>query len=392
MVLAISCSIVYDHISMSTADPMFQSAQEIGKIYQSIIDTRHLCTFFLESATKFIDADRGTLFLAGRENQLWVEANTEGTKEATEELLARAGRTVQDGKPVLEARILTVPLIVRNVPVGVACFIREGGRAEFQQVDLDLAMSLGAQMAGALKNCLLYEDNLKMERLAAIGETVGIVMHEIKNIMQLAQLSYDFICRGVQEDKPNFRDRGIEKMAKAIKDMNGFVWEMLTLTKKYRITPEKSEIPPLLKELENDLGHKVKEQGAVLETVFEDGFPEVEADGRTLYRALLNLVKNAMEAIDHEKESPFIRVSAAVIDERLYELRVEDNGTGMNPEVKAKIFQTFFSTKGTRGTGLGLMIIDRAVRMHFGSVEVESELGKGTAFILKLPRMLPREE
>jgi len=69
-------------------------------------------------------------------------------------------------------------------------------------------------------------------------------------------------------------------------------------------------------------------------------------------------------------------------------LFIEDNGQGMSAEVKARIFEAFFSTKGQKGTGLGLMIIDRTLKMHHGEIRVESEEGKGTTFTLTLPKTL----
>ena len=67
-------------------------------------------------------------------------------------------------------------------------------------------------------------------------------------------------------------------------------------------------------------------------------------------------------------------------------LVVEDNACGMSEEVKAKLFEAFFSTKGKRGTGLGLMVVARTAKMHQGTVKVESQPGVGTKFILTLPR------
>jgi signal transduction histidine kinase len=71
-------------------------------------------------------------------------------------------------------------------------------------------------------------------------------------------------------------------------------------------------------------------------------------------------------------------------------LIVEDNASGMSEEVKAKLFEAFFSTKGKRGTGLGLMVVARTARMHQGAVKVESQPGKGSKFILTLRRSFPK--
>ena len=67
------------------------------------------------------------------------------------------------------------------------------------------------------------------------------------------------------------------------------------------------------------------------------------------------------------------------------EYRIEDNGCGMDAETKEKIFRTFFSTKGSKGTGLGLMIAQKIVGEHGGSIQMESEQGSGTRFVVRLP-------
>jgi signal transduction histidine kinase len=113
----------------------------------------------------------------------------------------------------------------------------------------------------------------------------------------------------------------------------------------------------------------------------------VQGESRSLYRAILNMVKNAIEAAD--KKDAFIKIRARSVSNEDYEIVVEDNGQGMTEEVKAQIFSAFFSTKGERGTGLGLMIIDRTVKAHNGQIQLDSEAGKGTKFTLTFPKKSP---
>ncbi|MDP3919755.1 MAG: ATP-binding protein [Candidatus Omnitrophota bacterium] len=372
---------------MASQDTNFQAAQEIGKIYQSILEKKPLCDFFVESVSKYVQASRGYFFLLGREDTFWLEASTDSRKTAPSEIEERAKKGLAQGKPLMEFLHLMVPLVVRNNPVGIVCLVREESKGPFEQGDLDLAAALAAQMAGAFKNILLLEENLKMERLAAIGNTVGMVMHEIKNIMQLAQLSYEYTQKGVELKKENFIEKGLAMMSKALKEMNGFIWEMLSLSKECAIEPVSVDMPKLLKELTDDLRDKAQSFRVTLKLDLEENFPAVQADGRGLYRAILNLVKNSMEAC-HKEEST-VTLSLRSCDEVSYQIGVEDNGDGMTQEVKARIFEAFFSTKGARGTGLGLMIIDRTIRAHHGTIEVKSELGEGTRITLTLPTTPP---
>jgi len=375
------------HAMPSNAD--FQSAAEIGKVYQSLTEKTLLTDFFLESVSRFIDASVGYLFLTGRDNFLWLEACTDfDKKEAPQNLQEEARRILSQGKPVLMPGAVYVPLVVRNSHLGVGVFCREAGAEPYGREQLDLAFSLACQMASSLKNILLFEENLKMERLAAVGQTTGMVMHEIKNIMQLARFAYDFLERGIQTKSEKMLERGAFNIQKALKQMEGFAMDMLSLTKDYQLEPENVNLGELIRELEQDLSEKAKFRNIRLEFEVAENFPEVQADGRSLYRALLNLAKNALEACD--KADAYVRVKVRSRDEMTYEITVEDNGQGMTPEAKARIFEAFFSTKGKKGTGLGVMIVDKTVKMHQGQLRIESELNVGTVFSLILPKKIKK--
>lgn len=373
---------------MQNPDLDFKAAQEIGKIYQSLTDRAALVGFFLESASKFVRADEGYLLLSGRQEKLWLEGSSPASAKIASEAESLASRVHREGKPVLSGGTMCVPLFVRNDVMGVAVFSRKSEAAPFAKQETDLALGLSSQVASALKNIILYEENMRMERLAAVGQTMGMVLHEIKNIIQLAKLSYEFIKRGTDKNEEKYVTRGVSGMGRAMRDLEGFTFDMLNLTKEYEIEPQKISFAAILKELKEDLEEKATDFKVTLEFSVEDGFPEVEGDGRSLYRALFNLIKNAIEASDSGKEKSYVRMNVASAGTDHYEITVEDNGVGMKAEVKAKLFEAFFSTKGRLGTGLGLLILERTIKHHRGEIHVESEPEKGSRFVLRLPKKL----
>ncbi|HTL47709.1 MAG TPA: ATP-binding protein [Verrucomicrobiae bacterium] len=379
---------------MTERDAVFESAHEIGKIYQSLLERKSLCLFFLESASKFIAADEGFLYLLGNQNRIWLDSRVPDPGTASPEFLAdlekRADEVLRRGKPVHDGRFIFLPLLSRNSALGVAAFVKSEKAPAFEPQDLDLAVGLGFQMAGALKNIMLFEENLRMERLAAVGQTTGMVIHEIKNIMQLAKLSYEFIARGLAKKKDEFIVRGAANMEKALKELEGFTMDMLSLTKDYELDLDRVDMAALFKELQESLLDKAKDLRVALEFKASPELDWVDCDRRAVYRTLLNLIKNAMEATDPKRADSAVRVTAEPLDAERYVLKVEDNGIGMTAEVKARLFEAFFSTKGQKGTGLGLLIIDRTVKKHQGEIQIESELGKGTTFILTMPRKIAR--
>lgn len=396
-----------------------KATHEIGRIYDAITDKKTLIDFFLQTVRQFIPARRGYLFLAGANKKIWLENTSADSPEPSERLIGEAHKAFDNGKPHAEGKVLFLPLIVRNNALGVACFERGEKEPAFTAREIETGFDLASEFSGALKGTLLFEENLKMERLAAVGQAMGMVIHEIKNIMQLARFADEFTRMGIKEKNEKLLGTGLKKMEKTLRELDGFIWEMLSLTKDYQLEPEGVDIPALLEELKSDLAEKAKGHQIVLDFQSEKNFPTVQGDGRSIYRALLNLVKNAFEAFQSKPDSPSensrvnwaspgnpqskddggqgkpdacVKIRARVLDDEKYELAVEDNASGMSEEVKARLFEAFFSTKGKYGTGLGLMVVSRTVKMHHGEVRVESQPGVGTQFILTLPRAFTQQK
>lgn len=373
---------------MTDVDKDLQAAHEIGKIYNSILDKKLLCGFFLESVSMFVKDFDGHLFLAGNNNQLWVESSTVTNAAASDGLKQKAETIFQSGQPLFQNDLIVLPLVVRNSAIGTACFVQKPNGPAFSQRDYTLISDLSFQLAGALKNLLLYEQNIRMERLAAIGQTVSAVMHEIKNMIQLAKFSDEYLRIGLKDQKQPLISRGLDGIGKALSDMEGFAQEMLSLTKDYKVTAGKMRLREMMEELRKDFQRRSEEFHVHLDFQVEESFPEVDGEYRTLFRALVNLVKNAIEA--RKDTGAYVQIRVRSKDEESYEIVVEDNGKGMTDEVEAKVFQAFFTTKGEYGTGLGLMIVDRTIKAHRGEIQIESEVGKGTRLTLTLPKILAR--
>lgn len=376
---------------MSQPEKSYQGAHEIGRVYDAITDSKVLMDFFLTTALQFISASQSYLLIAAKNKTLLLEASFPPAQEISPAIASAAQKTFETGKQGLIEGRMFLPLIARNSVMGVACLERNAGAPAFTSQELEIEFDLASEFSGALKNIFLFEENLKMERLAAVGQAMGMVIHEIRNIMQLARFSNEMISIGIKEKNPKFLDTGLFKMNKTLKEMEGFIWEMLGLTKDYKLEPEKIDLPAILAELQSDLAERAEAYKVKLDFSADLGFPSVEGDGRSLYRALLNLVKNAFEAYEKTAE-PLIKIRARVKDNDRYELTVEDNACGMTEEIRSKLFEAFFSTKGKRGTGLGLMVVARTVKMHQGEVRVESQPGVGTKFILILPRTFLKEK
>jgi signal transduction histidine kinase len=115
----------------------------------------------------------------------------------------------------------------------------------------------------------------------------------------------------------------------------------------------------------------------------------VAVDKTSIKRCLNNLLRNAVEACGDD--GGIVRIATGSNHEKdEFVIRIQDNGCGISEENKPKLFQVFFSTKGSMGTGLGLAVVHKIITEHRGRIEVESEVGKGTTFIITLPKEPPK--
>ncbi len=228
---------------------------------------------------------------------------------------------------------------------------------------------------------LLEEQLQRKRRLTAMGELAAGVAHEIRNPLNtigtiVQQLDKDF--------EPNANTEEYHELAglvyNEVKRINQTIQDFLRFARPEPIQPVSFEIQELIREIELQYGPTAKEKNIRLVT-------EVAWTGRVIWdkqqmkQVLSNLVLNAIQATDGGGE---VKLKIVRINEEHVELSVHDTGPGIPPDIREKIFNLYFTTKPT-GTGVGLSIVQRIVEEHEGVIKLQSEVGQGTVFILKLP-------
>jgi signal transduction histidine kinase len=166
------------------------------------------------------------------------------------------------------------------------------------------------------------------------------------------------------------------------------VQDLLTYSKERK--PEMAPCRPneIAEEVVELMQAVADEHKVTLETELSPDIGEVLLDQRSLHRSLLNLVSNAIDACRDDPnlgKTHRVILTTALGPGDTLQFDVSDNGSGMSDEVKAKLFSSFFSTKGPQGTGLGLLVTSKLVEEHKGAIEVESQLDRGTRFRILLP-------
>jgi signal transduction histidine kinase len=287
--------------------------------------------------------------------------------------------------------VICVPMRGRHDTVGVlfldtqASTAKAGGRdpVKFTEDHLRLAVAVAHQAALAVEENRYYQGMLQSERLAAIGQTIAALSHHIKNIMQGVRFGSDMVRMGLPSLDPELLAKGWRLVEKNQAKIDDLILDMLSFSKEREPAFEATDLNGLAGEVLEVVRGRAEGSGIALEFHPLPELGPVPCDPDGIHRALLNIVSNAVDAVE-DGESPRVAVSVRQSD-GFAEIAVADNGPGIPPGKREEIFKPFVSTKGGKGTGLGLPVSRKTLREHGGDVVVNGEPGRGTEFVLRIP-------
>jgi signal transduction histidine kinase len=235
-----------------------------------------------------------------------------------------------------------------------------------------------------IENARLYEENLRQARLSALGQGIAGAAHFVKNLLNGIDGGAYILERGIKKKELNEIDKGFNIMKRNNKLMKSLVLDMLTYSKDREPEYELTDVNQVCRGVVEFVGQKAAQKN--VEVLFNPSFDQCETflDSTGIYRCILNLVSNAIDACD--KSQGVVEITTQTDEtSKWLKIVISDNGCGISEDNLKKLFSPFFSTKGSKGTGLGLAITQKIISEHGGSVNVESELGKGTTFNIELP-------
>lgn len=234
----------------------------------------------------------------------------------------------------------------------------------------------------------LQRELISSERLAAVGQTVAGMAHGIKNILHGFKGGSFLMNVGFEQHDPAKIRAGFNMLQKNIDRTSELVLDLLSYAKERKAEYEECSPNEIVEDV-CEMFWKTAEDNEV--QIVKDLAPSIERvsmDPRTVQRTLINLVSNAIDAcaMDDTRGRQYrIDIKTAFVENDRIEFRIKDNGSGMTDAVKAKLFTSFFSTKGVKGTGLGLLVTRKLVEECGGSITMTSRLGEGTTFRVILP-------
>lgn len=225
---------------------------------------------------------------------------------------------------------------------------------------------------------------IESERFNAIRLLAAGVAHEIGNPLNSLTIHLQLLereSREVETERGDELRQLIDVCKNEVFRLDRIINQFLKAVRPVQLQRSKSNVGRLLDETLSFLQHEIRDRNVLVETERPDPLPEIPVDEQQIKQAFFNLIKNAVEAME---QGGLLKITIQV-DERFIAVAFHDSGPGIHMEKIGKIFEPYETTK-EKGSGLGLMIVQRIVRDHGGQIEVHSDPGKGTCFTLFLPR------
>jgi signal transduction histidine kinase len=257
---------------------------------------------------------------------------------------------------------------------------------EFKELG-DVFASVTNQLRAAIPDSGKRAQLLELSRrVTALGRLTAGVAHEVKNPLNAMTIHLELLKQKLAAgEKPSVTEPHVDVISREIRRLDDVVQGFLKFARPEELSLR--PIPPgdLIDEVLKTLAVEANVTGVTLESNVAPEVPPIEADPGIFRQALLNLAKNAVQAMPN---GGTLTMGAQAAKDGRVELRVTDTGMGIPPENLAKIFDLYFTTKSS-GTGIGLSLVYRTVQLHNGDIDVESTPGVGTTFVIKMPKVNP---
>lgn len=280
---------------------------------------------------------------------------------------------------------LCAPLRIQEELVGVMA-VRKREVYEFNQEELHFLETVCKQVAIVIEKSRMYGEKIRAEQLAAIGLSLSGLAHYIKNILFTSQVGEYMVDKGLNEwnDMDRVRE-GWKNLHQANQQIRKLVENMLNYTRRSELELKPVNFARLVHEIAESVRDHAGQRrvDVVADVDSEIGIMKLEPD--SIRDALLNLVTNAIDAIPDGRGGRVEVHARRIAGQHNMRVDVIDNGNGVPPEHRDKIFNLFFSTKGKRGTGIGLAATKKIVEDHGGTIECDSVVGQGSKFTMFLP-------
>jgi PAS domain S-box-containing protein len=231
------------------------------------------------------------------------------------------------------------------------------------------------------------EQRKLQDNLATLGLMIGSISHGLKGTLTGLDAGLYMVDTGFYRNQPARIEEGLD-VAKLMTDhVRKMVSDILYYSKERDLEWQSVEVARFAGDVATSVETRIRAAHIEFSCRFDPGLGSLEMDAGLIRSALINILENAMEACIEDPEDKDCRIAFNVSGEKneiLFD--ISDNGGGMDPEETKNMFTLFYSSKGNRGTGLGLYITDKVIQKHGGSIAVDSSPGRGTRFVIRMPK------
>ncbi|HSE92378.1 MAG TPA: response regulator [Methylomirabilota bacterium] len=360
----------------------------VGETFASSGVMSRILDAIAQAAVETTEAERSVVFQL-QSGRLVPMASAGSPPPSWSALEGAATRAIEKGAPLTVAGaeshvIAAAPLVVQRGPVG-ALVIETPARVELTEDDLDLLALFSSQAAIAIRNTHELE-RLRSGALAALGRMATQVAHELKNPLAGLRLYAHHLEQRLVDGGDATSAELARKVTSTVDHLASVVSEITSFGRQPELKRAPTALGPLLDECVTLARARCPADGIEVVTTYDDACPDVEADPRELRKAFLNLILNALEALEHRGRLTVATAWSA--DTGVVTVSIDDTGPGMSDETLARAFDLFFTTK-PEGTGLGMAVARAVVDLHGGELTVQSAPATGTRVRVRLPGRLP---
>jgi signal transduction histidine kinase len=235
---------------------------------------------------------------------------------------------------------------------------------------------------------LVREKSEMKSHLSSLGLMIGSISHGIKGLLTGLDGGMYLLNLGFAKDNSNHVKEGWDIVKRRVAEIRKMVMDILFYAKEREPKLERVDLRNFVEEIAKELEPKMRSQKIQFVKDFDSDLGDFEVDRAYVHSALNNIIENAMDACVRDETRKVHRIVFGV-KKRQDKLKFEisDNGIGMDSEAQEKLFTPFFSTKGNKGTGLGLFIASAVIEQHGGEILVKSKLSQGTMFRIIIPKL-----
>ncbi|MEE2912499.1 MAG: ATP-binding protein [Planctomycetota bacterium] len=284
---------------------------------------------------------------------------------------------------------LCAPLIAHGKGLGAILLEISSANRRWTDDELELLSTACGHGGLALLTAILARTRLQHERLAAMGETVASISHSVKNMLQGLRSGAGAIDLALGKGDLELAKEGWPILSRNLDRVYALTFNMLAWSRTNIPEIGLVQFEPILQDAVDLIRGTCERREITIEAMVEPELPPVPIDGTAILQVLLNVLHNAVDA--SPSKTGDVRVAAFIQGAgEFLEINITDNGSGIEPLRRETVFTAFHSTKGQRGTGLGLAVAKKVVLEHRGTIEMLGSDSGGTRCKITLP--LNRED